>query len=65
MQTRTLWLARHRRCAAPRATRRSGAPLDVRELFEMALLIVALLANDLLLPRVLYGDGLERYSRAR
>ena len=27
----------------------------------MALLIVALLANDLLLPRVYYGDGLDRY----
>jgi hypothetical protein len=28
----------------------------------MALLLVALLASDFLLPRVLYGDGLDRYT---
>ncbi len=47
--------------ATPRATSRSRPPLDARELFEMALLVAALLANDLLLPRVMFGDGLERF----
>jgi hypothetical protein len=46
---------------ARRAARRGSLAIDARELFEMALLMVALLANDVLLPRVLYGDGLVRY----
>jgi hypothetical protein len=45
-----------------RARRRSAISVDPRELFEMALLIAALLANDFLLPRVLFGDGLDRFN---
>jgi hypothetical protein len=38
------------------------APVDRRELVEMGMLLLALLATDFLLPRVLYGDGLARYQ---
>lgn len=45
----------------PPAQRQRRASFDARELFEMGLIMVAALANDLLLPRLLYADGLARF----
>ena len=46
---------------ASRGVSQRRSPIDARALFEIALLIVAALANDLLLPPQMFSDGLDRY----